>query len=156
VWGRFGPWEERWSAIVAEGRALDPDVIALQETWRDEERTQAGMLADELAYLHWAPRQGEALSEVNWQPFEEAFAEVLKTPAGRRLGELADGPHRYQRAAEWQGGSNSGPHEARRQAHLRSSTPEGDTTSAVKGATRSSPAWRLELPVLSEATPIFT
>jgi hypothetical protein len=61
---------------------------------------------------------------VNWQPFEEALAEVLKTPAGRRLGELADGPHRYQRAAEWQAGLIAA-REARRQAHLRSSTPEG-------------------------------
>ena len=36
------------------------------------------------------------------QSLEEAFAEVLRTPAGRRLGELADGPHRHQKAAQWQ------------------------------------------------------
>ena len=36
------------------------------------------------------------------QSLEEALAEVLKTPAGRRLGELADGPHRHQKAAQWQ------------------------------------------------------
>ena len=36
------------------------------------------------------------------QSLEEALAEVLKNPAGRRLGELADGPHRHQKAAQWQ------------------------------------------------------
>jgi hypothetical protein len=56
--------------------------------------------------------------------FEEAFGEVLKTPAGRRLGELAEGPHRHQRAAEWQAGLIAA-REARRKAHLRSSIPEG-------------------------------
>jgi CheY-like chemotaxis protein len=47
-------------------------------------------------------RQAEALSERTGKPFEDAFAEVLKTPAGRRLGDLADGPHRHERASEWQ------------------------------------------------------
>jgi hypothetical protein len=60
---------------------------------------------------------------VSGQSFEEAFAEVLKTPAGRRLGELAEGPHRHQGAAEWQAGLIAA-REARRKAHLRS-TPEG-------------------------------
>jgi CheY-like chemotaxis protein len=47
-------------------------------------------------------RQAEALSEGTDRPLEEAFAQVLETPAGRLLGELADGPHRHERAAEWQ------------------------------------------------------
>jgi len=64
VWGRFGPWEERWSAMVAELRALDPDVIALQETWREEERTQARLLADELAYPHWAHEDVEQVGGI--------------------------------------------------------------------------------------------
>jgi len=49
-------------------------------------------------------RQVEALSEREGRPFEDAFVEVLDTPAGRLLGELADGPHRHERAAEWQEG----------------------------------------------------
>jgi hypothetical protein len=81
------------------------------------EQTVSEMVVESLA------RQAEALSEGTGQPFEEAFAEVLKTPAGCRLGELAEGPHRHQRAAEWQAGLIAA-REARRQAHLRS-IPEG-------------------------------
>ena len=81
------------------------------------EQTVSEMVVESLA------RQAEALSEVSGQSFEEAFAEVLKTPAGRRLGELAEGPNRHQRAAEWQAGLIAA-REARRKAHLRS-TPEG-------------------------------
>jgi CheY-like chemotaxis protein len=47
-------------------------------------------------------RQAEALSERTGQPFKDAFAEVLKTPAGHQLAGLADGPHRHERAAYWQ------------------------------------------------------
>jgi hypothetical protein len=38
------------------------------------------------------------------QSLEDALAEVLKTEAGRQLVELADGPHRREKAAEWQAG----------------------------------------------------
>ena len=61
------------------------------------EQTVAEMVVVALA------RQAEALSEGTDRPLEEAFAQVLKTPAGRLLGELADGPHRHEKAAEWQG-----------------------------------------------------
>ncbi len=37
-------------------------------------------------------RQAEALSEGTDRSFEDAFAEALKTPAGRKLGEPADDP----------------------------------------------------------------
>jgi CheY-like chemotaxis protein len=47
-------------------------------------------------------RQAEALSEDTGRSFEHAFAEVLDTPAGRLLGELAEGPQRHERAACWQ------------------------------------------------------
>ena len=49
-------------------------------------------------------RQAKALSEETGRALEEAFAQVLKTPAGRLLGELADGPHRHEKAADWQEG----------------------------------------------------
>jgi hypothetical protein len=61
------------------------------------EQTVAEMVVVALA------RQAEALSEGTDRPLEEAFAQVLKTPAGRLLGKLADGPHRHEKAAEWQG-----------------------------------------------------
>ena len=48
---------------------------------------------------------------------------MLKTPAGRRLGELADGPHRHEKAAQWQA-SLLADREARRPAHLRTSEGE--------------------------------
>ncbi|HET7271536.1 MAG TPA: response regulator transcription factor [Rubrobacter sp.] len=60
------------------------------------EQTVSEMVVEVLA------RQAEAISERTGRPFEDAFAEVLMTPAGRQLAELADGPHRHERAAEWQ------------------------------------------------------
>ena len=78
------------------------------------EQTVSEMVVEVLA------RQAEALSEGTKLSFDEAFAEVLKTPAGRQLGELADGPHRHERAARWQAGLLVG-REAKRPAHLRTS-----------------------------------
>jgi hypothetical protein len=62
------------------------------------EQTVAEMVVVALA------RQAEALSEGTDRPLEETFAQVLKTSAGRLLGELADGPHRHEKAADWQEG----------------------------------------------------
>src|SRR5215213_2934860 len=90
VWGRFGPWEERWPAIVAELRALDLDVIALQETWREEERTQAQLLADELASPHWAHEDVEQVGGI-------AIVSRLPLMAKRRL------DLQYSGHGEWPG-----------------------------------------------------
>jgi endonuclease/exonuclease/phosphatase family metal-dependent hydrolase len=90
VWGRFGPWEERWPAIVAELRALGPDVVALQETWRDEERTQAQLLADELGYPLWAHEDGEQVGGI-------AIVSRLPLIAKRRL------DLQYSGHGEWPG-----------------------------------------------------
>jgi CheY-like chemotaxis protein len=60
------------------------------------EQTVSEMVVEALA------RQAEALSEGTGRPFEDAFAEVLDTPAGRLLGELAEGAQRHERAAYWQ------------------------------------------------------
>lgn len=78
------------------------------------EQTVAEMVAEVL------DRQAEALSEETGRPLEEAFAEVLKTPAGRLLAGLAEGPHRHEKAADWQDGL-LGDREAQRPARLRSS-----------------------------------
>ncbi len=78
------------------------------------EQTVSEMVVESLA------RRAEALSEVTNLPFEDAYAQVLKTPAGRQLGELADGPHRHEKAAEWQAGLLR-EREARRPAYLRTS-----------------------------------
>lgn len=67
LWWRFGPWQERFPGIVATLRALDADVICLQETWRDGDGagpSQAGTIAAELG-LHVAigdrPRMANAV-----------------------------------------------------------------------------------------------
>lgn len=49
-------------------------------------------------------RQAEALAERSGRSYEEAYADVLNTEAGRQLVELAEGPHRDKKAAEWQAG----------------------------------------------------
>ena len=42
IWWRFGPkWQERQSVLVETLRAVDPDVVALQEVWGTDETTQA-------------------------------------------------------------------------------------------------------------------
>jgi CheY-like chemotaxis protein len=60
------------------------------------EQTVSEMVVEVLA------RQAEALSEGTGRSFEDTFEEVLDTPAGRLLGELAEGPQRHERAAHWQ------------------------------------------------------
>jgi endonuclease/exonuclease/phosphatase family metal-dependent hydrolase len=48
LWGRYGPWEARLPVIVENLRAIDADVLALQEVWEDDHRSQARELADAL------------------------------------------------------------------------------------------------------------
>src|SRR5215203_1813691 len=76
-----GPWLDSWGRRRTSMRA---------------EQTVSEMVVEVLA------RQTESLSEREGRPFEDAFVEVLTTPAGRLLGELADGSYRHERAAEWQ------------------------------------------------------
>ena len=61
-----------------------------------EAQTVADMSAEILA------RQAEARAIRSGEPFEEALKAVLQTEAGRQLGELRDGPHRDERAEQWQ------------------------------------------------------
>ncbi|HXY95256.1 MAG TPA: endonuclease/exonuclease/phosphatase family protein [Acidimicrobiia bacterium] len=48
LWGRYGPWEARLPVIVENLRAIDADVLALQEVWEDDTRSQAHELAEAL------------------------------------------------------------------------------------------------------------
>ena len=52
VWGRYGPWEERQPIIEANLRAIDADIICLQEAWEDDSRSQPAQLADALGMSH--------------------------------------------------------------------------------------------------------
>jgi hypothetical protein len=56
------------------------------------------------------------------QTVSEMVVEALarQAAAGRRLAELADGPHRHEKAAVWQAGLMD-EREAQRPAHLRAS-----------------------------------
>ena len=47
-------------------------------------------------------RQAEELAARTGQPFGEAYEDVIKTEAGRQLAELAEGPHRHEKARYWQ------------------------------------------------------
>ncbi len=50
IWWRFGPWEERADAIVAEIAAIDADVIALQEVWAHGGTSFAAEIAAKLGF----------------------------------------------------------------------------------------------------------
>lgn len=50
LWWRFGPWEERLPAIVATIRALDPDLVALQEVWVADGTSSAHVVAEALGH----------------------------------------------------------------------------------------------------------
>jgi endonuclease/exonuclease/phosphatase family metal-dependent hydrolase len=51
LWGRGGPWEARLAGITATLRALDPDVVTLQEVWEETGgRSQATVLAEALGF----------------------------------------------------------------------------------------------------------
>ena len=58
TWGRTGPWAQR-KAIILDGiRALEPDVIGLNEVWEDADGDLADELADEIGgewHVHDAP-----------------------------------------------------------------------------------------------------
>ena len=47
-------------------------------------------------------RQAKALAERSGRPLKEALVEVLKTEPGGLLSELAEGPHRNEKARWWQ------------------------------------------------------
>jgi hypothetical protein len=60
-----------------------------------QERTVAEMAVDVLAH------QAKSLVYRTGQPFEDALVVILKTDSGHRLTDLADGPHRLERARDW-------------------------------------------------------
>ena len=61
-----------------------------------ENQRVADMAAEVLA------RQAQIRAEQTGEAFEVVLKAVLKTESGRQLEELRDGPHRDERADEWQ------------------------------------------------------
>ena len=45
LWGRYGPWEARLPVIIENLSAINADILALQEVWEDDMRSQAEELA---------------------------------------------------------------------------------------------------------------
>jgi hypothetical protein len=56
-----------------------------------------GDMADEVL-----ARQARVRAERTGESFEEALKAVRKTEAGRQLEELSEGPHRHEKADQWQ------------------------------------------------------
>src|SRR3954468_15561795 len=53
VWWRFGPrWQDRQAGLLQTIRDVDPDVVALQESWATASSTQAGEFAEALGLHH--------------------------------------------------------------------------------------------------------
>ncbi len=95
LWWRYGAWQQRRRAIVAELRRVDPDICGLQEVWADPGDNLAASIADELG-LHrayapspapgkWQRRIGDPTIQIGnavlsrWPILESA---VRRLPAG--------------------------------------------------------------------------
>jgi ribosomal protein S12 methylthiotransferase accessory factor YcaO len=68
---------------------------------KEEKILQQEQTVSEMA-LEVLERQAKALAERSGRPLEEALVEVLKTEPGGLLSELAEGPHRNEKARQWQ------------------------------------------------------
>jgi hypothetical protein len=64
-------------------------------------------------------RQAGARAKRTGESLEEALRAILQTEAGRRLGRLREGPHRDERAEQWQPSLPQERAEERRLARLR-------------------------------------
>jgi hypothetical protein len=68
---------------------------------KEEKSMQPEQTVSEMA-LEVLGRQAKVLAQRSGRPLEEALVEVLKTEPGGLLSELAEGPHRDQKARRWQ------------------------------------------------------
>jgi hypothetical protein len=68
---------------------------------KEEKSMQPEQTVSEMA-LEVLERQAKALAELSGRPLEEALVKVLKTEPGGLLSELAEGPHRSEKARRWQ------------------------------------------------------
>jgi len=77
VWCHFGPWEQRYNAIEAEIRRLQPDIAVLQESWHTQEH-------DPIADIGQRLRMHLARAEAWYEPFglESGAAVLSRRPLG--------------------------------------------------------------------------
>jgi len=52
VWGRTGPWQDRQPVIADVLADAAPDLVALQESWTDDQGSQAAALGSRLGLYH--------------------------------------------------------------------------------------------------------
>jgi hypothetical protein len=71
------------------------DLPGKEQAMKKRQRVEA--MAEEVL-----ARQARARAERTGEAFEEALEAVRKTEAGRQLEELREGPHRHERADQWQ------------------------------------------------------
>jgi len=81
---------------LPSGEHLDPARGSAQGNAMHKEQRVADMATAVLAC------QAETRAKQTGEPFEEALKAVLKTEAGRQLGELRDGADRDEEAKQWQ------------------------------------------------------
>jgi len=88
-------------AASAEGPEGDGTIIAHGEIFQEGKTMQKNQRVADMA-VEVLTRQAENRAQQTGEAFEEALQAVLKTEAGRQLEELRNGPHRGERAEQWQ------------------------------------------------------
>src|SRR5262245_18494577 len=93
LWGRGGPVEERLAGIAAVLVEAQPDVVALQEVWEEEDgRSQAEHLASSLGFAHAYGRRyamaGAAIGNAILSRWPIVGVEIRTLPAPAELDEL--------------------------------------------------------------------
>ncbi|CAL9539324.1 hypothetical protein SUDANB95_04164 [Actinosynnema sp. ALI-1.44] len=98
LWWRFGPWRERHQAITRTLRDVVPDVLALQETWTEDGRSQHRLLAEELGLASvgtasdqapGSPGLGNAVLS-RWPIVGSRVVDLSDSPAEPRTALIAD------------------------------------------------------------------
>jgi len=85
LWGRYGPWEARLPVIIENLRAVNADILALQEVWDDGARNQAREIATALScaepvYAHNLERDGAQSGNAVLSRWPIARSEVRTLP----------------------------------------------------------------------------
>lgn len=66
IWGRFGDFRGRQSAIASTLQSLSPDLVGLVEIWWDESESQLEQLGERLGYQHRAQAEIGLVEGVPW------------------------------------------------------------------------------------------
>ena len=87
--------------VLSKAASLEEILAAARRLGRKGEVMQEDQRVSEMA-SRVLSRQATARVERTGEQVGDALEAVLKTEAGRQLGELRDGPHRDERAEQWQ------------------------------------------------------